>query len=126
MIMEFSVLVSRTALKMSALKTSKSDYNLKLVHRRFLYFIAQKIATLQILTYLNPTLHLYVCIVLLSLLEKRIVNRSFSFRNPKESWISSFVMIVEISTEHRALNHIPFIYLIFLDGVGRTIRAQKP
>ena len=30
------------------------------------------------------------------------------------SWIPFFVMIRVISTEHRALNHIPFIYLIFL------------
>ena len=70
--------------------------------------------SLELNYFTNIYLNEYISIVLLSLLEKRIVNRSFSFRNPKESWISPFVMIVEISTEHRALNHIPFIYLIFL------------
>ena len=72
--------------------------------------------SLELNYFTNIYLNECISIVLLSLLEKRTVNRSFSFRNPKESWISSFVMIVEISTEHRALNHIPFIYLIFLDG----------
>ena len=70
--------------------------------------------SLELNYFTNIYLNECISIVLLSLLEKRTVNRSFSFRNPKESWISSFVMIVEISTEHRALNHIPFIYLIFL------------
>ena len=70
--------------------------------------------SLELNYFTNIYLNECISIVLLSLLEKRTVNRSFSFRNPKESWISHFVMIVEISTEHRALNHIPFIYLIFL------------
>ena len=70
--------------------------------------------SLELNYFTNIYLNECISIVLLLLLEKRTVNRSFSFRNPKESWISSFVMIVEISTEHRALNHIPFIYLIFL------------
>ena len=70
--------------------------------------------SLELNYFTNIYLNECISIVLLSLLEKRTVNRSFSFRNPKESWISSFVMIVEISTEHRALNHIPFIYLSFL------------
>ena len=70
--------------------------------------------SLELNYFTNIYLNECISIVLLLLLQKRTVNRSFSFRNPKESWISSFVMIVEISTEHRALNHIPFIYLIFL------------
>ena len=70
--------------------------------------------SLELNYFTNIYLNECISILLLSLLEKRTVNRSFSFRNPKESWISHFVMIVEISTEHRALNHIPFIYLIFL------------
>ena len=76
--------------------------------------------SLELNYFTNIYLNECISIVLLSLLEKRTVNRSFSFRNPKESWISSFVMIVEISTEHRALNHIPFIYLIFLENVYRS------
>ena len=71
--------------------------------------------SLELNCFTNIYLNECISIALLLLLEKRIVNRSFSFRNPKESWLSPFVMIVEISTEHRALNHIPFIYLIFLD-----------
>ena len=79
--------------------------------------------SLELNYFTNIYLNECISIVLLSLLEKRIVNRSFSFRNPKESWISSFVMIVEISTEHRALNHIPFIYLIFLDPTCQQMFA---
>ena len=75
--------------------------------------------SLELNYFTNIYLNECISIFLLSLLEKRIVNRSFSFRNPKESWISSFVMIVEISTEHRALNHIPFIYLIFLSPASQ-------
>ena len=81
--------------------------------------------SLELNYFTNIYLNECISIVLLSLLEKRIVNRSFSFRNPKESWISSFVMIVEISTEHRALNHIPFIYLIFLGSQCPKLRSNE-
>ena len=78
--------------------------------------------SLELNYFTNIYLNECISIVLLLLLQKRTVNRSFSFRNPKESWISPFVMIVEISTEQRALNHIPFIYLIFLDFCSASIK----
>ena len=81
--------------------------------------------SLELNYFTNIYLNECISIVLLSLLEKRTVNRSFSFRNPKESWISSFVMIEKISTEQRALNHIPFIYLIFLVKMYRAIKSHK-
>ena len=69
----------------------------------FLCLIAQKLTSSQMLTYLNSTLDLTVFAI--------------SAVPVQDSWIPTFVMIMEISTEHRALNHIPFIYLIFLEAV---------
>ena len=66
----------------------------------FLCLIAQKLTSSQMLTYLNSTLDLTVFAI--------------SAVPVQDSWIPTFVMIMEISTEHRALNHIPFIYLSFL------------
>ena len=74
---------------------SKSNFG------RLLSLITQKTAGLGIpLMYLNSTLDLTVF--------------GISAVPVRNSWTPTFVMIEEISTEHRALNHIPFIYLIFL------------
>ena len=66
----------------------------------------QKTVGFQILMYLNSTLDLTVFAI--------------SAMPVQDLWTPTFVMIVEISTEHRALNHIPFIYLIFLENVYRS------
>ena len=99
--------MKRTAFKTSTLKRNKCKY-LKLILGCLLSIHSKKLLCSDMLTSLNSTLSWDKLCNHWCLWPNHLVTDIYS-------WFPIFVMILVISTEHRALNHIPFIYLIFLD-----------